>query len=242
MSPTQLPQVLPSDSADAESLFRWESAAARVDCLTNPCAEMQESLSEMRPRHCFFSLSTIIVDTIPGSDTAAAVRAFIETIGVGGNSPEAHPALPAWCLGVMARVTSGVQPSVMLPRPKAQAVRSASASASDAGCNSATGVACPPTFSQNLIYGECGIEALHTLLCVVERHCSLSLDSRTFVDLGHGNGSVVMSAMLLRQWGAVLGVEFCAQRCAESKALFQRWRSEVRPQLARENKVSCGWL
>jgi hypothetical protein len=62
---------------------------------------------------------------------------------------------------------------------------------------------------QSFIYGDCGLPELHTLLCVLERHCGLALEGKAFVDLGHGTGALVLSAALLREWGSVRGVEAC---------------------------------
>jgi SAM-dependent methyltransferase len=89
---------------------------------------------------------------------------------------------------------------------------------------------------QSFIYGECGLPQLHTLLCVLECHCGLVLEGKTFVDLGHGTGELALSAALLRKWGSVRGVEACAQRFGESERLLARWHVQVAPTLPREQQ------
>jgi hypothetical protein len=92
---------------------------------------------------------------------------------------------------------------------------------------------------QSCIYGECGLLELHSLFCVLEDRLCLSFSQlrssssnkkkagTTFVDLGHGNGSVVLSAMLLRGWGTVLGVELVPERFKRSELQLRRWEAMV---------------
>ena len=80
LAPHAPPSVLPADTDDATCLFRWETCDTRVECLTNPFAPQPvggDTFTFEPPSACFYSLTTVLVDSRTGSVCSLAVAAFV---------------------------------------------------------------------------------------------------------------------------------------------------------------------
>ena len=238
------PSVLPADTDDASCLFRWETCDTRVECLTNPLAlppppsPLHDNLFSFEPPiACFNSLTTVLVESRAGSACALAVAAFVaDRQRFHACSTPASPPAPLWCAAALAHASIGARAAADLG---AVEISSFGQEGAQEGAQHALSW-------QSCIYGECGMEGLQTLLCLLERHCALQLadadgsvagaadadadaaeglasrrrernNGLTFADLGHGTGALLLSALLLRPWRRVCGVELCTKRFAESQ-------------------------
>ena len=216
----ETPLLLPSDTPDSKELFRWESETARLDCLTDPFLQVVALQDDIfvPPIGAFFSVTTVLID-LKDTTTAARVDTFLFSILTSGIDRRGHDVGPTsilamvpstWCIDALALAVVGGR----------------TASEFDVELtDSACAVSCHSW--QSFVYGDCGLPELHTLLCVLERHCGLMLEGKAFVDLGHGTGELLLAAALLRDWGSVRGVEACAQRFGESQRLLARWHAQV---------------
>lgn len=207
---------MPSDAVDAEFLFRWESPAVRIDCLTDPTAHapLLEPDAFVPPAGAFYTVTAVLVDS-KDARTMEAVDAWLAGINV-VSPPAILPPL-AWCIDAYERSLVGTRAGAELDLLLTEADLSS-------------------TNWQSFTYGECGFTEVSNLFCVLEQHCGITPEGLAFVDLGHGVGNVVLAAALLRKWGTVMGIELCGQRFAESLRLLTRWQNEVAPTLPLEQQ------
>ena len=76
---TDAPVLLPSDTAESEYLFRWQSPTARLECLTDPFARAAAVQDDefLQPIGALFSITTVLVELMDAA-TEALVDAFLK--------------------------------------------------------------------------------------------------------------------------------------------------------------------
>ena len=211
-----LPLQLPSDAVGAEFLFRWESTAVLIDCLTDPNARapLFAAGTFVPPLGAVYTLTLLLIES-KDPCTAKAVSEWLVRTNVVAEPPIPPP--PPWCVAAYERANVGSRDGAELELQ----IR---------------GTLPAEILWQSFTYGECSLSEVSDLLWVLEQHCGVCLEGKSFVDLGHGIGNVVLAAALLRPWASVLGIELCSQRFAESQRLLARWGDEVAPTLPIEQR------